>query len=60
MVNILYILFQVSCIILLMLLSKNPAVMTGNNSFLDTSDLSDYSPKKLMLLEYPKQKIHYL
>ena len=45
MVNILYILFQVSCIILLMLLSKNPAVMTGN-SVINVSDISNYSPKK--------------
>ena len=56
MVNILYILFQVSCIILLMLLSKNPVVMTGNNSFIDISDLSDFSPKKVKAFKISKTK----
>jgi len=40
MVNILYILFQVSCIILLILLSKNPTVMMNSTPV----NQSDYSP----------------
>ena len=55
MVNILYILFQVSCIILLMLLSKNPTVMTGN-SVINVSDISNYSPEKVKAFRITKSK----
>jgi len=39
-----------------MLLSKNPVVMTGNNSFIDISDLSDFSPKKVKAFKVSKTK----
>ena len=55
MVNILYILFQVSCIILLIFIIKKSTVMTGN-SVINVSDISNYSPEKVKAFRITKSK----